>query len=398
MSLLSFAERLAVMDRSAVTFLPERCLHKQDKGSACAACFQICPAQAITAGAPPAYDPQKCQGCLACLPVCPTGAYSADDAVSELLTNATQLGAAQLELVCSLHPQPNLGTSDRAKGLMVRGCLAGLGAGAGMALAAAGFEHIIYRCDACAGCPWGASHAQIQSQVAEVQQLLAPWGKSSVPVICDTLENPVKRLLWKAENRSVSRRDFFRSAFQQAKVSAERAHEKVEAAKPRLPGRDRARKLKAASALGEPRDRAAALPRSDFAQMHASSACTACGVCARICPTQALALVMDESKKRFNLVFYAQNCVNCGYCVRSCVPNALQMTGLPRFEHVFRTQKSVLLQAGELVRCERCNTLIAVQSETHLCPMCQFRQANPFGSKLPPGFQLPLAKKKKPSL
>src|SRR5512146_3153458 len=187
MSLLSFAERLSAIDRSAVTFSPERCLRVQDKDSACTACFNVCPAQAITAGAAPALDAQKCQHCLACLPVCPTGAYSTDDGVQTLLTSAARIETPQLELVCSLHPQPQLGTSAQAAGLKVRGCLAALGAGTGLALAASGFERIIYRCDACAECPWGALSGMSQTQVSEVQQLLAPWKKSSVPVVCKTL-------------------------------------------------------------------------------------------------------------------------------------------------------------------------------------------------------------------
>jgi Fe-S-cluster-containing hydrogenase component 2 len=398
MSLLSFAERLASIDRSAVTFSPERCLYAQDKDSSCEACYRVCPAQAITAGPSPAFNPQKCQSCLACLPVCPTGAFSADDAVPSLLSNAARLEAAQVELICSLHPHPDLGAVGQAEGLKVRGCLAGLGAGAGMALAASGFEHIIYRCDACGECPWGALAVQIRAQAAEVGHLLAPWRKTGVPLICNALGNPINRPLWKTGNQSVSRRDFFRMALQPTKVSAARAIDNGEAILPRQPGRDRARKLKAALALGEPLERAAVLPKSDFARLVVSDACTACGVCARVCPTQAIGLVMDETKKRFNLVFKAQNCVDCGFCARACTPKAIQMNGLPAFEQVFRTQASVTVQAGDLVRCERCNTLIAAKPDTHLCPLCQFRQANPFGSKFPLGFKPPMVQKKNPNV
>lgn len=398
MSLLTFAERLASIDRSAVQFLPECCLCALDKISPCTACVDTCPVQAISAGSPPIFDAQVCQGCLACLPVCPTGAYSADDAVPDLLTSAARLESTQMELVCSLNPLPQQGVSDQTAGLMVRGCLAGLGAGAGMALAASGFEHIIYRCEACADCPWGSLLSLIESQVVEIQQLLASWGKSDVPVICKTLETSISRPLWKAENPPVSRRDLFRIAAKQAKIAAARAIENGDAALARQPGRDRTRKLKAALALGEPFDLEAALPQSDFAQLFTNDDCTACGACARACPTDAIWLEMDQEKKRFNLVFYAQNCIACGFCVRSCAPNALKMEGIPKFEHVFRTQKPVLLQAGDLVRCQRCNTLIAVQSATHLCPMCQFRQSNPFGSKIQHGFEPHLPEKKSSSI
>jgi energy-converting hydrogenase A subunit P len=386
MSLLSFVERLAAVDHSAVAFYPDRCLHALDRESDCTACYQICPAQAITAGSPPTFDPQKCQGCLACLPVCPTGAYyMAEDGINVLLANAVQVTARQIELVCGLHPEPQLGTSERAAGLRVRTCLAGLGAGMLMELAAHGFEHIILRCDACGECPWGGLRSTIQAQAAEAGQLLAHWDKADVVVISQSLENPVKRPLWKATDQSVSRRNLFQAAVQTVKAEPE----KLPSAEARLPGRDRIRKLQAAFDLGEPLNPAAVLPQNEFTQLSARDTCTACGVCERVCPTGALHLAMDNEKQRFNLVFYARNCIHCDYCVRACMPGALYVDGQARFQHVFRTPKPVSLQSGELVRCERCNTPIAAKSGKYLCTLCEFRRTHPFGTQLPPGFKPP---------
>jgi ferredoxin len=391
MSLLSFAERLAAVDRSGVALETGRCLHAQDKASTCAACFEICPAQAITAGAPPTLDPKKCQGCLACLPVCPAGAYSGEDGVTSLLASAARVEAPRLELVCSLHPAPQMGLAGSSAGLGVRSCLAALGAGTLMALAAAGFEQVTLRCDACGDCPWGSLQAVIQAQAAEASSLLAHWQKENVPVVCTALAAPIQRPHWKAESRPVSRRDFFRSAVQPVKDAIENAS----APQPRQPGRDRLRKLQAALALGEPLNPAALLAQTEFAQLSARETCTACGACARACPTDAIHLAMDAGKQRFNLVFYARNCIHCDACVRACAPGALFIEGQPRFQEVFRTQKPVSLRSGDLVRCERCSTLIAARPDTHLCPLCEFRRTHPFGAKLPPGLQPPITGKKK---
>ncbi len=387
MNLLTFAERLAGSDRSAVTFHPERCLYALDKDATCSACFTCCPAQAIAAGSPPTLDSEKCQSCLACLPLCPTGAYSADDSVTNLLTCAARLENSALELVCGLHPQPEMGAAVSIAGMQVHGCLAGLGAGALMALAALGFKQIDLCVDACAECPWGSLRPQIEAQVAETQRLLAPWGKAEVLSLRSTLENPLARPLWRAEDPPLSRRDLFRVAAFQSKVTLARAMENGEASEPRQPGRDRLRKLKAAFALGEPLDTQLPLPASDFAALYATEACTACGACERACPTEALALRTDAEKSRFQLVFYAQNCIACGFCLRACAPNALLMEGLPPFEQVFRTQLPGLLQDGELRRCDRCNTPFAARPGVKLCPTCQYRQSHPFGSQMPPGFK-----------
>lgn len=395
MSLTSIAQRIAsIKDPSIVSFLPERCLHTLDQGAACTACFDLCPAGAITAGSPPVFEEQNCRGCLACLPVCPTGAYSAGDAVPNLLIHAGQLETPQVELLCQLHPKPHQGLPEQATGLVVRGCLAGLGAGAGMALAVSGFDRIIYRCDACAECPWGTLQTLIETQVKEVQQLLAPWGKAAVPVVCDTLSDPANRPLVETEKPPVSRRDVFRLVSKQAKLAAARAIVKDDTTQPRQPGRDRLRKLRAAFELGEPSASQAVLPKSDFVQLYVNESCTACGTCVRVCPTQAIQLVMDIEKQRFRLVFYPQSCIDCGLCIRYCSPDALEAGGVPQFKHLFQTKKPVMLQAGDLKRCERCNTPFAAQPDEYLCPMCQFRAANPFGSQFLPGFKVPLDKQK----
>ena len=154
MSLFAAAEWFAALDRSSVTLNTERCLHSQDRFSGCQACYDICPVSAITPGKPPALDSEKCQSCLACLTVCPVGAYAADEAVVSLLNAVTHLEAGALELLCERNPQAGLGFSEASTGIRVRGCLAGLGCGAYLALAAFGLERILVRTDACSACEW----------------------------------------------------------------------------------------------------------------------------------------------------------------------------------------------------------------------------------------------------
>ena len=73
--------------------------------------------------------------------------------------------------------------SSDATGIRVRGCLAGLGVGTYLALAAMGLERIILRLDACEDCPWVSLQKVIQTQVElRPVKLLARWEKAETLV------------------------------------------------------------------------------------------------------------------------------------------------------------------------------------------------------------------------
>ena len=68
--------------------------------------------------------------------------------------------------------------TDGALGLRLRSCLAGVGAGAYLALVALGAERIVARADACTGCAWGALAPRIEAQAQQAQQVLQRLGPS----------------------------------------------------------------------------------------------------------------------------------------------------------------------------------------------------------------------------
>ncbi len=140
-------------------------------------------------------DAEKCGTCLACLTVCPVGAYSADDAVTSLLNSIAHLEGDQVELLCAKNEQADKGTEASSTGIQVRGCLAGLGTGTYLALAALGLEHVILRTEACSACEWVNLRPEIKSQVDRAEHFLAAWDKAAVLTCVSTLENAVDRPL-----------------------------------------------------------------------------------------------------------------------------------------------------------------------------------------------------------
>ncbi|MBL8062459.1 MAG: 4Fe-4S binding protein [Anaerolineales bacterium] len=381
MSLLNAAERFASIDRSQIVLETKRCLHTQDQLSNCAACFDICPVQAITIGKPPALDSEKCESCLACLPVCPVGAFRADDDVADLLTCITHIEDQPVELLCGLHSHPETGTAVESVGIQIHGCLAGLGTGALLTLTALGVKRLTLRADGCSACKWHSLHSKIHLQAEKATRFLSTCENDTITCV-DEIESPVERPLWKAKNPPLSRRDLFRMMAKQGQVALARAMENGVSTSKHQPGRDRLRLLSAISHLTSitPTN---CLHEYQFASLSISQACTACGACGRACPTEALHVEKNDEAMTYSITFLTKNCIDCGLCDHVCLPDAIMLNHEPTFEEVFSVKEAQVVEAGSLVRCERCKSLMAARDGMKLCPLCEYRRTHPFGSMMP---------------
>lgn len=382
MSLLDAAERFASLDRSQVLLNTKHCLHTQDQYSDCTACFNICPLEAITAGKPPVLNTERCEACLACIPACPVGAYHADDDVSSLLNCATHIEEQPVELICGLHPRPETGINSESIGIQINGCLAGLGTGAYLTLSALGLERIILRADACSSCKWHSLRPEIHSEAERANQFLSAWNKIDNVICLDELEIHVERPVWDVKNPPLSRRDLFRMMAKQGQVSLARAMENGVTTSKRQTGKDRLRLLSAVTHLPEPSANID-LDLFNFATLTISDSCTACGTCGRACPTEALRFEKNDEEMTFSISFFAQNCIGCDLCKHICQPDAISLEYAPTFEQVFSVKEPVVAEAGSMVRCARCNHLMAAREGVKLCSLCEYRRTHPFGSMMP---------------
>jgi ferredoxin len=302
-----------------------------------------------------------------------------------------------VELICGKHPHAEIGTTE-GLGIRVQGCLAGLGAGAYLVLASLGIEKIIVRTDACPDCAWGRLRERVEMQVSQARLFLAVWGKSGGIVCRSNADEMIPRPVWDSKNPPLSRRDMFRILAQQGKVAMARAMENGPASSGRGPGRDRLRLLTAVKHLSVPEsDTRLPLGLLSFASITISEACDACGVCGRTCPTDALQFEKNGNETSYTLKFNGRNCIGCDMCVHICAPSAISIDHNPQYSQIFG-EETITLQEGELIKCQSCGALMAKRENRRLCPLCEYRQEHPFGSRLPPGVQFQVqAKKKNPS-
>ena len=155
------------------------------------------------------------------------------------------------------------------------------------------------------------------------------------------------------------------------------------AASRRQPGRDRMRMLSAVSHLPDPQERALASDGFNFATLTISELCTACGTCAKACPTEALKFEKDDKEMTFSITFSAQRCIGCDICDHVCIPDAITLDHSPTFDEVFGRKEPVISASGSMVRCERCRTLMAKREGVRFCPLCEYRRTHAFGSMMP---------------
>jgi ferredoxin len=396
-NLLSTFEWLAKLDVTPIRVDADRCLHALDRSSTCDRCVTVCPIEALALNDQHQIDlkAEACAACGQCLHVCPTGALTGHDQTIDLWTLAAQQPKNDtLEITCARHPSPEFGPADTDVVIRLNSCLAALGPSAYLGLLALGTERAIVRLDACSHCPIGRALVGIEQTLAIVQQILiARQEPNRVAGLPDEggrgwTQRPVNAR--RAEE--FSRRDFFRHftgrgtsrpnlTVQDLDIQAdsrESIHQK------RVP-RERQRMLtvlRQLPAVDSPVE-SQRLNAAAFARIVADEKCSACGACARACPTAALNLMIGADDA-FQLNFLAGDCTGCGLCLKVCEPNALQREEATLAEIL--NAEARVLRSGQLHQCSKCKVKFASAFDSPLCPVCTFRRQNPFGSKLPPGF------------
>lgn len=353
---------------TAVSVETERCVRAFNRGNPCRLCIDGCPTLAIAFAAEGiTFDEAACVACGLCVRVCPTGAFDGHDETSRLLQCVAALSPrTALDLTCGHAPATEAGNGVDAI-VQIEGCLAGLGAAAYLGLAALGVEQAGIRVEACDACPIGALRGAIEHACENARSL----AKVDVAVVDAPPLSTARVPVYSTRTPQMSRRSLFRRA-----VGSEPSLPLLpDASVPdgKAPPRERRALLHMLAHLPTEKIRDGAV----FPMLTAGASCTACQVCATVCPTGALWFEAEEGA--FELGFAPLTCTECGLCVELCAPEALQFADAAAYAEA----QPVVLLAGSVRECKRCHALFV--GEGPLCPACAFRRANPFGSRPRPG-------------
>jgi ferredoxin len=375
MNLFTFAPALerfaAAAGDACVALESDRCVRHWNQASACQLCVDGCPTHAIVpAPGGVALDPAACVQCGYCLHACPTGAFAGVDETARLLQAAAALlPCSALDLTCSCRPAEH---ADRGVDAILQAgnCLGTLGVAAYVGLAALGVKRVGVHLGACAGCAIGSLRSQITGVAARAATLT-----TMTVTVLDTLpDDSVRRPVHASHAPQYSRRSLLR------RVMGSRP-----ATTPTLPPLDDPPSNQKQPPLERrvllhvlahlPSERRT--PAAYFPSFAADTTCTACQVCATVCPTGALSF--EQGDNVFALHFAPLACTGCGLCTQLCAPGALR----PASSLPYADADPIVLLSGQQKQCRRCRASFAGAGD--LCPACSFRRQNPSGSFPRPG-------------
>jgi ferredoxin len=356
----------------------DRCLNGWHQDVNCSRCADGCPVAAITLHEGNVSVSNACVNCGVCLRVCPTELFvEASPPEVFVLQQITHPHDDVWELACPLAQNENETTSGRseqkkkaflsqlpeANRLIVPRCLGALGASHLLQIADRGTGQVWLNDAACAACPITHARQQMVRSVDEANGWLAAFGRPPAIFLTsrDMLEDAPLPQMKRAVRVDVPhpRRGFFRKML---------GLEGKTAVSPSYTPHDRQRLLPILASFTPP---PAQIPLQGLGVTNVEvdeQLCSACGLCARSCPTAALRFLTDEEV--FGLSFTASSCVDCGICAMICPETAVSFTNtMPLEELVSNAPQRLAL--GRLQTCSTCPALIAENGRYDQCFVCR---------------------------
>ena len=354
-----------------------RCLNARFKQAGCQHCVDACPVDVIHLDGQQVWlDSETCARCGVCVWQCPTEVFAQSRPVgSKLITTARTVGADPLDLRCPQHTSRTT-TVTHAAIVQHPQCLGELSPSLLIELAQ---DRAVWLNDEkCADCPLKEAQASIARAVNDANRwraafeqprrvhlitvdLKAPSPPRPAPVL-DSSNPPTDRRAF----ISLLKRTLAEAGAAAASEEPGDSHQPVPVSH-RLPQRfprERQNLLTVLSKLGQPQDVPLGLANVSIE----FEKCTACGLCAKFCPTGSIRFQADDH--RFDLDFIPAACLDCGICVRACPTQAITLTHDTPPGCFIRISATLLVE-GDLAPCAVCQKPAAAQGREPRCEVCR---------------------------
>ena len=319
------------------TIAEDRCLNYNYKKTNCRLCRDICPRQCWDANSNPLLD--RCDGCGLCQAVCPVDAIGVEG----------QPAGAWLEMLAG--DEGELHLSCRKYGAGPWSCLGFLNARDLVAMAwrqqSKLPQDIFIHSRHCHECREPVAR-QLTQEIAKARQFLAQWPGGTIR---EDGEMPKAY----RDAKRMDRRGFFGALLSTGVETAQNVLWPEQGIRPLEKSKWRSQVL---------RDRPEImLPASQtvFPILSIADSCIACGLCAKICPIQAM--TAEETPMALELSHQPFLCTDCGLCLEHCPTNAIS-------REAGGAVAARLLIAKEFPRCNECGEIFKPAGRQLTCFDC----------------------------
>jgi len=294
-------------------------------GDGCRACVGVCPQDAYQWSAGRiSYDKDVCAPCGRCVTSCPTSAIENPAATSAMI---------------DAHVRAVIAASDKSMAIRFV-CFRG------SVDAQAGWADISVPCTSMIPASWLLACRLLGANCAKA----VPCGDSGCPIDGDSIV---------AEANDIARAVLTQTGFEAAMIAGDSQNESVELAGTNLFETRNAAELMLALAAATGVEFAIESRSAQFGIVSIDdTACTLCGQCAKICPTNALRESYEDEV--IAISFDAKTCVNCLQCVAECPEierGAISVLGLIDTRRLAAGRST--LNEGTVSSCEICGNPIA---------------------------------------
>ena len=351
------------------------CTRFRTPKSDCSICADLCPMSAISISENGAEIKGECIGCGVCSAACPNGAFMVKERndkkiIQEIGSKPTGPEARIFRISCE--------RGDASSDLIVS-CLGRLTDVLLLEPIRMGASKIEIVQPSCSECPSVKAASHLNGIIQRTLYLYDMLGIERDRIY--KKEIPLQGLI-KMPEKTVSRRELFGAIRKNAMGVAAASipdfenNEKGTAKEFRDVIQQRPENLKRTLLLESLRNfsqengmlKAVYVNANDaiLAEIEVTSECTACGVCAALCPTGAITQAQTEDL--FSLSFNPHLCTNCQVCVKACMHKAINIKESTLLNLLLK-QKEVKLFEGKRKACAACE-LDFIDKGSDICPLC----------------------------